>query len=233
MYSTIEILYGWTFSFMNKKESDHKIENPSNGTPSRSGWENIALLGNKIHNRRKELGLSLRGLARQTGLTASFLSQFECGHSSASIGSIQKICEVLNLSLFTLLSEQNDAAPTQEGKSAIRSYSPVVRASQRAKINFPNIPVVFELLTSSPSWKIEAFYNHLEGGKNNVVRRLRTPTEELLFMLSGELVVELDDGIYTLHEQDALYFEGSRLIKLANPSKQEAAWLSIITPAVF
>lgn len=218
----------------NKKKENHpRIKKLSDQRKSKSDLESTVLLGQRVHYRRKELGLSLRNLAEQTGLTASFLSQFECGNTSASIRSLRKICKVLNISLFALLSEESTAVPVQEN-TPVRSYSPVVRARQRAKINYPNIPVIYELLTSSPSWKMGAFYNRLAAGKSNVVRQLRQPTEELLFVISGGLTIEMDDGLYTLYEQDALYFEGKKLIKLSNLSElEEVVWLSIITPAVF
>lgn len=190
-------------------------------------------LGQRVHQRRKELALSLRDLAHQSGLTASFLSQFERGRSSASLESMQKICSVLDLPFLDLLGEEGGLKSLAQKSPGIRPYSPVVRACQRARVSFPNISVLFELLTSSPAWKMEAFYNHLDAGCSTLVRHLRQPTEELLFVISGELTVELDEGTYTLGEQDALYFEGPQLQRLANLSTVECTWLSMITPAVF
>jgi len=156
-----------------------------------SGLENSAIIGIRIHQRRKELNLSLRDLAEQTQLTASFLSQLERGHCNASIDSMRKICSALGVTLFSLLSEERSTAPG--GRNEIKPYSPLVRAAERAKINFPDIQVTYELLTSNVSWKMEGFFARLEPGKGNIARQLREPTEELIFLISGELTVELDD----------------------------------------
>jgi transcriptional regulator with XRE-family HTH domain len=189
------------------------------------------IVGNRIHQRRKELKLSLRDLGEQTQLTASFLSQLERGRSNASIDSIRKICSALGLTLFSLLSEEYTEKPV--GKIEKKPFSPLVRAEERTKISFPDIQVTYELLTSSLSWKMEGFFARLEPGKGNIARQLREPTEELIFVISGELTIELEDAVYILHQHDSIYFEGSKLRKLTNNSNDEAVWISVITPPVF
>ena len=188
-------------------------------------------IGGRIHQRRKELKLSLRDLAEQTQLTVSFLSQLERGHSNASIDSMRKICSALGVTLFSFLSEESDVAP--HGPDDIKPYSPLVRAHERAKIYFPDNQVTYELLTSNMSWKMEGFFARLEPGKGNIARQLREPTEELLFLISGQLTIELDDGVFTLGPHDSLYFEGMKLRKLTNNSNEETVWISVITPPVF
>ena len=51
------------------------------------------VLGSRIRERRKELGLGLQALADQTGLTASFLSLVERNLTSPSLDSLIKIAE--------------------------------------------------------------------------------------------------------------------------------------------
>ena len=208
-----------------------KTLSDSKNTDTRLDLGSPAVIGGRIHRRRKELKLSLRDLAEQTQLTASFLSQLERGHCNASIDSIRKICSALGVTLFSFLSEEAAALPG--GRSDIKPYSPLVRAQERAKITFPDIQVTYELLTSNVSWKMEGFFARLEPGKGNIARQLREPTEELIFLISGELTVELEDGSYTLYPHDSLYFEGMKLRKLTNNSDREALWISVITPPVF
>jgi transcriptional regulator with XRE-family HTH domain len=193
--------------------------------------ENTDIVGSRIHNRRKELKLSLRDLGDQTQLTASFLSQLERGRSNASIDSIRKICSALGLTLFSLLSEDSSEKPV--GKTEKKPFSPLVRAEERTKISFPDIQVTYELLTSYLSWKMEGFFARLEPGKGNIARQLREPTEELIFLISGELTIELEDAVYVLHQHDSIYFEGTKLRKLTNNSDEETVWISVITPPVF
>jgi uncharacterized cupin superfamily protein len=137
----------------------------------------------------------------------------------------------LGITLFSLLSEELTETPS--GKSEIRPYSPLVRAEERPKISFPDIQVTYELLTSYLSLKMEGFFARLEPGKGNIARQLREPTEELIFLISGVLTVELEDAVYTLYKHDSIYFEGKKLRKLSNNSDEEAVWISVITPPVF
>ncbi|MEI8131053.1 MAG: XRE family transcriptional regulator [Leptolinea sp.] len=218
---------------MNSELKDTRSNIPSvNKTPkNKLGADSPAVIGIRIHERRKELKLSLRDLGAQTQLTASFLSQLERGRSNASIDSIRKICSTLGITFFSLLSEDSLETPLE--KFAVKPYSPLVRSTERTKISFPNNQVSYELLTPSLSGKMEGFFGHLEPGKGNIARQLREPTEELIFLISGELTVELEDAEYILYQHDSIYFEGRKLQKLTNNSAEEAVWISVITPPVF
>jgi len=192
--------------------------------------DNSQSIGSRIRMRRNELQLSLRELASQTELTASFLSQLENGHSNASVDSIRRICSALGISLLSLLPEE----PLPDApQSSSKLYSPLVRANERPRISFPDIQVTYELFTPDLSRKMEGFFVRLEPGKGNIAHQLREPTEECIFVLSGNLTVELESGKYELNKHDSIYFEGMKLKKLANNSNEEAVWISIITPPVF
>ena len=51
------------------------------------------MIGERIRVRRNELGLSLRALAKEVDLTASFLSQLERDQADPSIKSLRKIAD--------------------------------------------------------------------------------------------------------------------------------------------
>ncbi len=192
--------------------------------------DNPQSIGSRIRLRRSELNLSLRELASQTELTASFLSQLERGQSNASVDSIRRICSALGISLLSLLPEEPLPDTSQ---SASKLYSPLVRANERPRISFPDIQVTYELFTPDLSRKMEGFFVRLEPGKGNIAHQLREPTEECIFVLSGTLTIELESGRFELNKHDSIYFEGMKLKKLANNSSEEAVWISIITPPVF
>jgi len=225
---------------MNNEQNDTLINITPDTEVSKNKMDVVspAIIGRRIHERRKELRMSLRELGKQTQLTASFLSLLELGRSNPSIDSVRKIGNALGITLFSLLSEEFTPTSLGEttplpGKSEIIPYSPVVRSGERIKISFPDIRVTYELLASNLSWKMEGHLARLEPGKGNVARQLREPTEELIFLLSGVLTIELEDGVYILYQHDSIYFEGRKLRKLSNNSYGEAVWISVITPPVF
>ena len=64
-------------------------------------------IGQVIRDKRKEQDLTLKQLARRTGLSVSLLSQIERAESSASISSLYKIAVALRLKMAALFGEGN------------------------------------------------------------------------------------------------------------------------------
>lgn len=200
-------------------------------------------IGARLKARRQELGLSMRELARRADLSASFISQIELNKTNLSIDSMRRIAEALDAPLLSFLSEQahnpKDAVPEpapqcKELGDSDSGYSPVVRAGCRPMLTLPPSGVTYEMLTRELNRKMEAMVGRLAPGVANVARRLREPTEELIYVLSGALLVGLTDKEYTLYRGDTIYFCGDQLQKIACASDTEdAVWISVFTPAVF
>ena len=190
-------------------------------------------VGLRTKERRQALGISLRELARRTELTAAFLSQVERGQVNTSIGSLRRIAAALDASILHFLDEgQSPATP---------HHVPVVRANRRLKLSSPDLVVEYELLTPDLSRKMEVICGRVKPGSGNMVRHLREPTEEWIYVLSGALLVRLhgtnapyDLEEYVLGPGDSVYFEGSQLRALECASQTEdVVWISVFTPAVF
>lgn len=207
-------------------------------------------IGLRLKERRQALKLSLRELAQRTDVSASFLSQVERGQVNASLDSLRRIAEALDVTLLYFLAEGiedsagwnspangSEAALAGEQPDALRAYSPVVRAGERPQLIFPDSGVTYELLTPSLTHKMEVIGGHLAPGVPNVARALREPTEEWIYVLSGILAVELETprGLehYELAAGDAIYFEGRALRRLSCASETDVRWISVITPPVF
>ena len=191
-------------------------------------------LGHRIQARRKYAGLSLRDLAAKTALTASFISQVERGQTNPSIDSLRRIAEALQVSLLYFLSDhQPPRQKSRARKNSALTYNPVVHAHARPQLTLPVSGVTYELLTPDLAHKMEAVCGRLAPGTGNVARRLREPTEEFIYVLAGALCVGLDAGEHILHAGDSIYFSGTTLQKLACASKEDAVWISVITPPVF
>jgi transcriptional regulator with XRE-family HTH domain len=180
--------------------------------------ENLPL-GKQVNKRRIELGLSLRDLAKKTNLTASFLSQLERGLTRSSLKSLQRISDALGVPLHYLLSENP-------------SRSPVVRASNRAKLDLNDARVSYELLTPDLTGKLEALLGNSLSGGEIIVRSLNIETEEFIFVLEGVLVVGFKDQEYQLNMGDSITFNGRDLTTLTCGSDGKTRWISVITPPV-
>ena len=72
----------------------------------RSPEENLhRVIGETVRNLRKEHSLTLKQMARRTGLSVSLLSQIERAESSASISSLYKIAVALDVRIQDLFGE--------------------------------------------------------------------------------------------------------------------------------
>ncbi len=72
----------------------------------RTPEENLhRVIGETIRGLRKERGLTLKQMARRTGLSVSLLSQIERAESSASISSLYKIAVALDVPIKELFGE--------------------------------------------------------------------------------------------------------------------------------
>jgi len=177
-------------------------------------------LGQRIRARRRELGLSLRELAGRVGLTASFLSQIERGLASPSIESLRKISDALEVPIFHFLIEP-------DGKS------PVVRRNQRLKLTLPDSHLTYELLTPDLNRRMEVFMAEVEPGEDNIAMPLRHYTEECIYVLQGQLEIQLGEEVYLLGPGDSVYFEGPLLRRLAARGDETLRFISVITPSIF
>lgn len=67
-------------------------------------------VGSRLRRRRRALHLTLKDLADQSGLTEGYLSQVERDQVNASVRTLQRVCEVLKLTVGDLF-DQGDPRP--------------------------------------------------------------------------------------------------------------------------
>lgn len=63
--------------------------------------------GERIRTLRKECGFSQEQLALRAEITTSYLGLIERGQANPSIGLLEKICEVLNVSIVDIFTNSN------------------------------------------------------------------------------------------------------------------------------
>ncbi len=178
------------------------------------------MIGDRIRARRTELGMSLRDLAKEVDLTASFLSQIERDQADPSIKSLRKIADALGVPLFYFLADDDDT-------------NPVVRRNCRKRLQLPGSTVICELLTPDVNRKMEMFLVSVDPSQENIAQPLSQPTEEGILVLEGRLCVKLGDEEYELESGDSIYFEGPNLQVLSAIGDGRAVFVSAMTPAVF
>jgi DNA-binding XRE family transcriptional regulator len=78
----------------------------------------VVNLGARLKHHRQLSGMSLREVARQLGVSPSFVSQLENGKSQPSVATLYSIAQLLDVSIDELFSPQHDAVPGQQAAAA-------------------------------------------------------------------------------------------------------------------
>ena len=200
-------------------------------------------VGARIKERRKLVEMTLGELAEKTSLTASFISQVERGKASISLNSLHSVSKALGVPVFHFVTDGNTQEALSEpghqelspaNTSRGEKFNPVVIPGNRSKLVLPNTGIEIELLVPNIGRKLLSFKARLTPGKFHVANRLQEETEETLYVLSGKLILEFTDGSYTLSQDESIYFEGEKLLKMINGSEDEdTVWISSITPGIF
>lgn len=196
-------------------------------------------VGSRLKVRRKAVGMTLRELAENTSLTASFLSQVERGKVNLSLASLQSLAKALDVPVLYFLSGEGRAATdalnsTERVAPEPPPYSPVVRRDQRSRLLLPADGIEMEMMVPSLNQKMTSFKGRLKPGSEHVATQLREATEEFVYVVAGELLVELDSGEFIIGVDESIYYPGRELRRMCSVSQlEDTVWINVITPAVF
>jgi transcriptional regulator with XRE-family HTH domain len=182
-------------------------------------------LGARIRAAREEAGLSVRGLARQIGVSASLLSQVERGLAQPSVATLWALVTELGLSLDSLFAGPGENGPGADGPAAI-----VQRARGRPSIALGG-GVVWERLTATPDRDADfAFVTYPPGADSGADDPPATHSgREYGYVIGGRLRIEVGDEIVELGPGDAVAFgsETPHRFRALGDEPVTAVWLNL------
>lgn len=159
-------------------------------------------LGERIRTIRESRGISLRKLAREINVSASFVSQVEQNKANPSVDSLQKIAGVLGVSTSYIL--QEDTATTSVSPIEIRTKNKnEFNESLLERVLLKNLAPYDDKRNMSPV----LLTVKPEGG--SIVTLSHMSGEEFVLVLSGSIELSIGSNTYTLSEGDNIYFESS------------------------
>ncbi len=175
-------------------------------------------IGARIRALRTEQKLTLAELADRCGLSTSYLSQVERDKTTPSLPTLTVIAGALSVHLRAFFEMASEAAH-------------VVRLEDRDgdKGNPGRIPE--RLLT--PNGNARLVVRHVltpAGGSSGLLPT--HPGEELLFVLSGQLLVDVGNECFTLTEGDSLHYDAAQPHTWSNEFREVCAfiWSSVTGP---
>lgn len=180
-------------------------------------------LGEKLKKIRNEKGFSLRDLASQVDLSASFLSQIEESKASPSIENLKKIATCLDVRVSYLIEDDE-----------VKKDTVLIRKTERSSIESIDSNTKISLLTTTDIDKQMEPIVYEIGPKGESGRDFFShPGEEFVFVLDGVLEIDILEKKYILEEGDSLYFKSTQKHKFVNPTENMTKVLWVVTPPTF
>ncbi|MBT3321003.1 MAG: helix-turn-helix domain-containing protein [Anaerolineae bacterium] len=160
-------------------------------------YENDAIsvnVGSRLRELRSERNLSIRALARKSGLSANALSMIERDKTSPSVSTLYKLADGLGVPITSFFGEQTDRESVVFVKADQRTHVPFQRGTWEG------------LGGQNFIGKVEPFVLTLQSGANSGMHTLVHTGHEFVFCLRGELEYQVEDEYYTLEAGDSLMF---------------------------
>lgn len=185
--------------------------------PSTNANHNLRI-GERLRAARLAKGLTIARLANSSDLSQGFISQLERDGTNASVATLLRICEALEVSMGSLFE------PSRKN---------LIRRSDRLRGNFGGYGIADFLLSPASQRYLQVIESRIEpNGRSGDEEHSFDADAELIYLLSGILEVSFGDQLYRLHPRDALTLSPRESHRWRNPSsKREAVVLWIITPA--
>ena len=156
-------------------------------------------IGQRIRKIREEKGLSLEEISNMTGFDVSFLSSIEKNKIQPQLGTLIKLSKALDSAFGRLVSGVGDKLYSITRKDERRTVSRSTSKKGQRKL--------YSYKSLAPDVKgrhMEALIVRLEEDPEKEVSVHEG--EEFIFVLNGEVVLEIGDDRYELEPGDSAYY---------------------------
>lgn len=182
-------------------------------------------IGERLREERVRRGISVRGLARDIGVSASLISQIETDKSRPSVSTLYAITNALGISVEELFGSHGggdgdvpaqaaDASPSGNqrvtGPDRQRLVGPVVQPMHRELLTLES-GVTWERLGQLPDSHVDFLLITYQPGatSSSSGQLMRHSGTEYGYVISGELILTLGFDEHRLATGDAISFESS------------------------
>ncbi len=172
-------------------------------------------VGREIHRLRRGRGLSLRDLARESGLSPNAISRIERGECSPTVSSLRQLATALGVEIGSFF----QPAP---GDSTV-----VVREHQRPRTSGKGV-LIEGLGSGLPGQRLGPFCMTLLPGAYGADQPISHAGEEFVYCLEGEVDCLVQGDWHRLRSGDSLLFLASQHHLCKNTGLVEAKLLFVI-----
>lgn len=176
------------------------------------------LLGERLRERRLALGLTLKEVADGAGLSVGFISQIERGITTPSLSSLVNVSRLLGRPISAFLSLPPGHASTHPNQRPHYAVGSSALVYERISASFSGSQLTTVIIHQPAGYRSEPSSH--DG-------------EELFYMLSGALTVEVEGETHVLKPGDTLHFPSHKVHSTWNHTKKTATLLHTCTMDVF
>jgi transcriptional regulator with XRE-family HTH domain len=193
-----------------------------------------------LAKRRKALGMSMSGLAREIGISPSMVSQIERGQTLPSVATLFALATALGADIDIFFGDQEDgerprrppalaeARPEAAGRQT-RERLYVVRGPERASVDISG-GVRWERLTPRPLEMVEFLELVYSPGAESSPELYRHPGIEMVLVLEGTFRIHVGFEQYLLEPGDSIQFPSSLPHRYVNPLDRISRAVTVIVP---
>jgi DNA-binding transcriptional MerR regulator/mannose-6-phosphate isomerase-like protein (cupin superfamily) len=177
---------------------------------------NAGAIGAHLRQLRARRKLSLAQVAQAVGISVGFLSALERSQMSGSVGTLRKLARFYKTNILEFYDASGASRQVRPAERKVLEAGAGVRMELLAWGNTVMEPHLFRVAPDAGSGDP---YTH-EG-------------EEFIYVLRGDLEINLNGEAYRLKTGDSFYFESATPHRWKNPGRKETWLLWVNTPPTF
>lgn len=178
-------------------------------------------VGRHLRSARRRRGLTLAALAERAGMSESFLSQLERGRTGASLDSLQRLTQALEIRIADLFEPHHSRSAT------------VLHPADRPVMDVWHLGRKM-LLTPRFTEQLEVLVCRLEpGGATAEEPYVHGDSDELFLLLEGTVELELGDERHSMSPGDSVTYRSSTPHRVINRGDGPAEGLWAMSPPSF
>ena len=177
--------------------------------------EELLKLGQRIRDLRSRAGMTLQELSKVTKTSIGTLSQLERGLASPSVRTIYTVASAFGVMPAWLID------PSQIGANGAENQY-IVTAGQRPRL-FDIDGIRKEVASPAASERLRAFFMVIQPGSSSGAQSYTHKGEEIGFLLSGTLKLQINGDLYSLNEGDCFSFSSTVPHRFENTGTEPAS----------
>ncbi len=162
-------------------------------------------VGARLKQLREDRRVSMRTLAKNSGLSANALSMIERGLTSPSVSTLTKLAGALEVPITAFFRREPDRQKVVFRQSAARAHMPLVHGLWE------------DLGGDCFSERMEAFMMTIDNDATSGLHAITHTGNEFVFVLAGQLSYEVDSQQYDMAAGDSLMFAANLAHRWCNP----------------